>query len=289
MKIYNNIYLYCITFLITISGCGGLTEWKSTAIKRAEESGFKREVISSGPFSITYLKKQGDTNRSLLVIYIEGDGQAFIRRDRLSPDPTPNSMLTLQLAEKDPNPSIVYLARPCQYLSESGLSKCDSKYWSTHRYSADVIKAMESAIDQVASGYERIALVGYSGGGTIATIIAARRNSVAWFVTIAANLDHETWTSLNQVTPLSGSLNAADFAEKVQHIPQRHFSGARDKVVPHEVVKSFVRRMTNTAKVTVKVIPTFDHECCWVDAWPLLACAENGIPELCGSSFRSPF
>ena len=271
----------CISLALVLTACSGIPDRQSLAIRSAEQSGFTRQVISSGSFSLTTFRKQSDQDRTLLVLYIEGDGLAFQRKGLLSPDPTPLSMLTLELVEKDPHPSVLYLARPCQFLPEDALKGCNPKYWSTHRYSEDVVAAMEGAIRQAAYGYKHIALIGYSGGGTIATLIAARRQDVAWLVTIAANLDHKSWTSLHQITPLSGSLNAADFAESTQHVPQLHLAAEKDKVVPFAVTRAFLDKMTNQTRVTVKTIPEFDHECCWSRAWPALACMPGGDAAYC--------
>lgn len=265
-----------------LAACSGIPDRRAIAKKSAEQSGFTREIIPSGLFSLTAFRKQSDQDHALLVIYIEGDGFAFRRKGLLSSDPTPHSMLTLALAKKDPHPSVMYIARPCQYLPEDALKTCDPKYWSTHRYSEDVIVAVDSAISHAASGYKSIALIGYSGGGTIAALIAARRTDVAWLVTIAANLDHKSWTHLHQITPLSGSLNAADFAESIQHVRQLHLTGERDRVVPFEVTQAFLNRMTNHSRVSVKTIPEFDHECCWARDWPELACMLSGDASYCG-------
>lgn len=272
----------CLGFTLTLAACGGIPDRQAIATKAAEQSGFTREIIPSGLFSLTTFRKQSDQDLALLVIYIEGDGFAFRRKGLLSSDPTPHSMLTLALAKKDPHPSVMYIARPCQYLPEDALKTCNPKYWSTHRYSEDVIVAVDSAISHAASGYKSIALIGYSGGGTIAALIAARRTDVAWLVTIAANLDHKSWTHLHQITPLSGSLNAADFAESIQHVRQLHLTGERDRVVPFEVTQAFLNRMTNHSRVSVKTIPEFDHECCWARDWPELACMLSGDASYCG-------
>lgn len=276
------VYTLCIGLTLVLAACGGIPDRQAIAIKAAEQSGFTRKIIPGGLFSLTTFRKQTGQDLALLVIYIEGDGLAFRRKGLLSSDPTPHSMLTLALAEKDPRPSVMYIARPCQYLPDDALKTCDPKYWSTHRYSEDVIAAIDGAINHAASGYKSIALIGYSGGGTIAALIAARRSDVAWLVTIAANLDHKSWTHLHQITPLSGSLNAADFAESMQYVRQLHLTGERDKVVPFEVTQAFLNRMTNHSRVTVKTVPKFDHECCWARDWPELACMLGGDASYCG-------
>ena len=51
----------------------------------------------------------------MVNIYIEGDGRAWLNKNRPSLDPTPKNSLALKLAEIDPAPNVIYLARPCQY------------------------------------------------------------------------------------------------------------------------------------------------------------------------------
>lgn len=272
----------CIFLATALTACSGLPDRETDISNVAARGQFTRQVVSSGLFSLTTFRKQADANRDLLVVYIEGDGFAFQRRGLLSSDPTPRSMVALNLAAKDPHPAVMYVARPCQYLPDDALRTCDSKYWSTHRYSEDVIVAIDGAIDRAALGYKRIALVGYSGGGAVAALIAARRQNVAWLVTIAANLDHKSWTTLHQITPLSGSLNAADYAVSIQNLPQLHLTGGEDKIVPFAVTKAFLSRMTNHSHVTARPIPTYDHECCWVRDWPKPACVLGDYVAYCG-------
>jgi pimeloyl-ACP methyl ester carboxylesterase len=59
------------------------------------------------------------------------------------------------------------------------------------------------------SGSTRLTLVGYSGGGTIAVLLAARRSDVAEVITVAANLDVGYWTQRDGLSPLTGSLDPA--------------------------------------------------------------------------------
>jgi pimeloyl-ACP methyl ester carboxylesterase len=94
---------------------------------------------------------------------------------------------------------------------------------------------------------------------------------VARVVTVAANLDHAAWTALHEVSPLWGSLNPADYAASLRQLPQLHLAGAEDRVVPSDVAAAYVERLTPGHRVKLVVIPDFDHECCWVEAWDRLA------------------
>ena len=204
-----------------------------------------------------------------LNIYLEGDGVAWVTETVLSRDPTPSEPLTLKLAIQDPNPNTLYLARPCQYLDPEALGKCSPAYWSSHRYSEEVVRSVSNAIEQAKgeSGAKRIRLLGYSGGGALAVLIATQRTDVTQITTIAANLDHHVWTQQGGFTPLYGSLNPAQVANEVSHIPQIHFIGADDKVVPELVTNSYMAGILDKSRIRIVMLRDVDHDCCWTQNW----------------------
>jgi len=206
---------------------------------------------------------------STLRIYIEGDGLAWITARQPSKNPTPVKPVALEMALKDEQPS-VYLARPCQYVMPK--SSCAMKYWTSHRYGEEVVDATNLVISDIKkhSAAESLELFGYSGGGAIAALVAARRDDVSRLVTIAGNLDHENWTNLHQVSPLYGSLNPVDFAEKLSSIPQTHFVGEDDDNIPPQLLQAFQHQLPVAGNSRIKIIPGYDHDCCWSDNWKML-------------------
>jgi len=86
----------------------------------------------------------------------------------------------------------------------------------------------------------KIHLVGYSGGGAIAVLIAARRKDVLTLRTIAGDLDPPSLAEYHHTTPLQGSLNPTMAIPKILNLPQQHFSGGKDKTVPHPLLQSVV-------------------------------------------------
>jgi hypothetical protein len=267
---YKGYILICI--LCGLLACTGITGRSDIAENIAHQSGFTKQMVNSGQFILTTYSKSSDKNAEILNIYIEGDGYAFQRKNRISPDPTPKTPIALELAAKDPNASVLYIARPCQYLSGELLNDCDPIYWSTHRYAEEVITAINDVINQNISPQRKIGLIGYSGGGSIAVLLAGRRQDIAWLVTIGANLDHDFWTNLHDVTPLSGSLNPADYAAIIQELPQLHLIGEKDKIVSASVSHAYLNKATDQRNIQLKTIPGFDHQCCWVDIWPQPLC-----------------
>src|SRR3989338_10769072 len=208
----------------------------------AETAGFSKSLIRTSPFTLVAYHRF-DSPGGPLNVYIEGDGCAWLSRSRLSDDPTPLKPLVLNLAAMDQSPNVAYLARPCQYGADDGA--CDSAYWSHKRFSEEVIAAMNQPVDQIVlqSGAKEVHLIGYWGGAAVAALIAARRSDVRTVRTIAGNLDPEAVNRHHGVSPLVGSLNPADVAVKLETLPQRHFTGKRDEVVPPEALESFLGRM----------------------------------------------
>jgi hypothetical protein len=240
------------------------SKWRATAYYTKD---FKIVAYQSAHFGQRAKTPRGGA----LNVYIEGDGAAYVA-GRQARNPTPSNPLTLNLAILDPNSDTLYLARPCQYLSPQELAGCSPAYWASHRYAKEVVTALSNAIDQAKheSRQQRVRIFGYSGGGALAVLIAAHRNDVVAITTLSANLDHETWTRQDNLTPLYGSLNAADYAMKTAHIRQVHFYGEKDEIVPPSITKAYMSRVPGNASIRAIGIPGADHDCCWVQSWPNL-------------------
>lgn len=264
-------------FLITISACGAVRFFQDGRIIAddiAASAGWRKVTFDVNTFVITGYFKKGTTsagNRALTV-YIEGDGRAFINRRTPSRDPTPRNPMGLRLAAADPKAPLLYLSRPCQFTTQETQRECQSAYWTTARFAPTVITALNEAITQAQAltPFERLHLVGYSGGGAIAVLLASRRADVASIITAAGNLDHRFWTEHHQITPLYDSLNSADVAQRTAHIPQIHFAGGRDKIVPPVCIESYLRKMAQPVYARLLVIPELGHHQAWVEIWPML-------------------
>ncbi|MBI5120972.1 MAG: alpha/beta hydrolase [Rhodospirillales bacterium] len=230
------------------------------------------QVIDAGYFDLLTYVPRSWTPQAPLNVYIEGDGYAWIRRDRLSDDPTPRKPVALELAVQDRSPNVIYIARPCQYVTGQARRHCAPDYWSVARYSEEAVAAIDQAIEHFRrlSGSGKIRLYGYSGGGTIALLVAARRKDVERVVTVAGVLDTAAWTRHHDITPLYASFNPADFVQALSGVPQTHFSGNDDKVVPRDVAQSYLRRFPEGQTPRLAVVPGQEHDCCWADVWPKL-------------------
>lgn len=234
----------------------------------AARQGWRRHLIPAGRFQLASYAPAHIAPQESLTIYIEGDGFAWVNGTTPSADPTPRDPLALRLALAHPTGNAVYLARPCQFVMVDR-NGCPQRYWTGHRFAGDVVEAMNAAVDAVKSrfGAERITLVGYSGGGNIAALLAERRTDVIRLVTVAGNLDHAAWTRHHRVPALTGSLNAADAAEALRGLPQIHFVGGRDRVIPPVLAHRWPAALRGEDFENLRVIADFDHVCCWAARW----------------------
>lgn len=203
-----------------------------------------------------------------MPIYIEGDGRGWVTRKKISNDPTPSFSLVLRLMQKDNRPS-VYLARPCMYhLNDS----CHSDYWTDARHAVELVDVMNDALDAVKQMYDvsSFELIGHSGGGAMAVLMAAKRQDVSQIVTVAANLDVVYFTDIHHVSEMKGSLNPIDFAHQVSDIPQLHLVGGNDYVIPYKLVERYVRQSQSHC-VKSKQMKGFTHLKGWLGVWPDVA------------------
>ncbi|MDP2149832.1 MAG: hypothetical protein Q8K13_09355 [Parvibaculum sp.] len=240
------------------------------------------EALAAGSMTATYLQTQrfdlyslSRTNdpQDLLVVYIEGDGLAWLRIDKASPDPTPVTPTALKLALTDDAPAVAYLARPCQFADEAHRRNCRNVYWTSHRYGEDVVAATNEALDLLKrrTGAQRLGLVGFSGGGTVAALTAARRSDVVWLKTVAAPLDINAFTRHHGVAPLTQSLNPADIAETLASLPQLHLAGADDRIVPAATGDAYMTRLLDSRCASLRILPGTGHHDGWEKRWPDLA------------------
>ncbi len=171
----------------------------------AAQRGWQASVVAAGQFSLMAYLPRTINPSPTLTVYIEGDGLAWIGGSRPSDDPTPANPLALRLALAQPAGNAAYLARPCQYAGRRD-SACTDSYWTDRRFSREVVESTSIAIDalMLRFGADRLTLVGYSGGGAIAALVAAQRPDVVLLITVAGNLDHDNWTKHHNVLPLIG-------------------------------------------------------------------------------------
>jgi pimeloyl-ACP methyl ester carboxylesterase len=256
--------------LATLLVLGGCTSPGQRLEQRARAAGLEITQVTAGAFpSFVYLKRNvslATPANEPLTIFLESDGIPWIDGRQPSLDPTTREPLALEMMIRSPAPA-AYITRPCY----NGLrtAKGNVEYWTDARYSSEVVDSMVATVHEAQrqSGATEVALVGYSGGGTLAILIAERLDNVASVVTIGANLDTDAWTEHYKYLPLSQSLNPA-LSERPHPWPELHLRGANDAVVPAATTARYFARYPQAQQRTIE---GFDHVCCWVRDWPAIS------------------
>ena len=248
-------------FIACLSACSG------NPIKQTQKHCPDCTAITldgGGPAPLrAYLRNQenaGDT----LHIYLEGDGKPWRKNGTPNTNPNTNSYTALKLMALDSAPSL-YLNRPC-YGFENPPEHCMATDWTSGRYSEQNISELATAIEQFQSenAHNNLVLIGHSGGGSVATILASRLRHVKALITIAANLDHLKWTQAFNYLPLSSSLNAVDYFPLKKSIKRWHFAGDNDQIVPWELTYNAINNDLGAKFILKK---GFGHNCCWGRIW----------------------
>jgi pimeloyl-ACP methyl ester carboxylesterase len=231
----------------------------------AAERGMTREVIQGDGYRHVVYRKAATRPSARLHLYLEGDGSPWLRRHIPAADPTPRNPLALRLMARDEAESF-YLGRPCYhgFAAEPG---CGTANWTSGRYSPDVVDSLSSVIGQIVKQrqVDQIVLIGYSGGGALAVLLAPRVAETRAVLTVAGNLDIDAWTALHGYTPLRASLNPIDMPPLAGSILQTHVVGSEDEVVPPSLTAGYAARRPGAE---LRILPGVDHRCCWEDLWP---------------------
>ena len=201
-----------------------------------------------------------DMRGETLTVFIEGDGAAHTPRGLPSRDPTPRDPVSLKIAQAWPRPGPkAWLGRLCQYVRERDPA-CAPEDWTLNRFSPPAVAATNAALDQlkVRAGASRLVLVGWSGGGTVATLAASKRSDVAMLITIAAPLDVGAWTKAIGVSRLPEDGDPISIVWE-HEVNQLHLYGGRDRTVPAETQRWASLKLRGRFVIW----PGEGHQCCW--------------------------
>lgn len=269
---------------LLLTACAGTGTGGSASVSRERvilaqnimaQSGMSENLWHAPLFSLygAVHPQSADTspkNRSdTLRIYIEGDGLAYMSRNRYSPDPTPTDPVALRLATADPSQDVIWLARPCQYHKGP---HCNRKYWTSHRFAPEVIATYDHVLNRIKAetGAQSFELVGFSGGAAIAVLLTAKRDDIANIRTAAGNIDNAALIAHHDVSPMPHSLNPGDAAAQIADIPQYHFVGVRDEIVPPAISTAYMRKAGDTGCIKQHIVPNSTHTDGWGNQWRAL-------------------
>ncbi len=190
-----------------------------------------------------------------IKIYIEGDGASFDSAGQPTDNPTPRSAFLRKIAASDPAPNVAYLGRPCQYMQTSACTVTD---WTTGRFSPAIVNSMIQSVNALMkkARTDKAVLIGYSGGAQIAGLVAVHQpERIQKVITIAGVLDNQAWTNYHGDMPLIDSMNLATYKSVFDTLPQTHYVGGKDDIVPPVLTQQFVARPTD-----VVIIKKADHD-----------------------------
>lgn len=233
--------------------------------KQAVLHGFMNQQLESKQFILNSYFNKPFCADNRIHIYIPDDGTPWSLRNSVAFDPNSRHSLLLDLMALD-NTAAQYLGRPC-YLGHHQSESCHPLYWTHWRYSKDVVDSMSFALRQQLEDHPncKVTLIGYSGGGTLAMLIASQLSHVKTVITIAGNLDIDAWSELHSYSRLEGSLNPASLAPLPPHIKQLHLVGTADTNIPPSIVKHALQRQPGPQILHYE---SFTHQCCWEKIWP---------------------
>lgn len=279
-------YVYCYRVLalscliLSTLACTPITPYQiplstQKVIQQADKKHYTQRTFETPEFDFVAWEKvdqhkyemtaQKDTSW-VTHVYLEGDGNSWKSKYELSNNPTPKQPLALNLAIADPHYHVIYLARPCQYLMQAD-KRCHNKYWSSHRYGQVVLAGLQNVLNQITNETQgKLALVGFSGGGTLATLAGAFRQDVVRITTVAGNLDPDALNQYHDVSPLKDSLNPMAYTQLLKNIPQYHYVGQKDNVVPPWVAEKYVSKLKGSCAF-LEIFAQNGHHQGWTEHW----------------------
>ncbi|HEY8538037.1 MAG TPA: hypothetical protein VIL28_04160 [Steroidobacteraceae bacterium] len=251
-----------LSILILTALFAGCTTAPARIDAIAARAGLTREIVEGTQFRHLVYTQPAHNEHSRWTVYLEGDGRPWISGRVPADDPTSREPYALELMLRADGPAL-YVTRPCYHALRD--AACATELWTSARYSEEVVASMAAAIERKLSalGASGARLVGYSGGGTLAVLIAERLQRVAEVVTIAANLDIERWAAHHGYLPLYESLNPAR-SQASHPWNELHLQGSKDEIVPPVTTNAYFERFPNARQLT---FADYDHICCWVRDW----------------------
>jgi len=247
-------------WLLSLAAC-------SSPLARLHEQaagfGFKAIELNAGGFALAGFYRPGESAAKRLHVYLEGDGRPWEQGVIPAAEPTTRASVMLPLMAMDDEPAL-YLARPC-YNGHAGDAGCNADLWTGARYGERVVAALASALEDFSRqyAYRELVLIGHSGGGGLAMLLAKRLPQTKAVLTLAVNYDIDVWADYHGYRRLKESLNPAAGANS--GIPEWHFLAERDGNIPPHL---FYQALKSRENSHVEIIPAIDHNHGWQTIWP---------------------
>ncbi len=257
--------LITLIIIFFLASCNSLETRANLALEISRKGNFKNFVFNAKNYQIFSAQRLINKNQ-IINIYIEGDGRSWIDRDTISSNPTPVVPFALNLANLDTDNNVIYLARPCQYAFNQ---KCNESVWTSHQFSKSVLMSYMEVLDTIKeqNNNDKFNLIAYSGGATIALMLGANREDIHSIRTIAGNLNHNELSRITKTSPLTNSIAAKEFIFKTEKIPQIHYYGGKDKVIPEKIYLDFSDNFVKKNCINIRKIDSLDHYMGWDSFW----------------------
>lgn len=248
----------------------------------------QERTLNAGAFTLTLFERIHDRG-GIAHIYIEGNDPEVLTK------PLPDSLISLHLASRDKARNVIYITRPCQFYAPKSVwrarddhedklcpyhyagARQRDRYKSSHRFDQTVVDSYNAALDEIRRrwGVRAFHVYGHSGGGVIATLLAADRGDILSLTTVSAMLDTDVYMGIKKLTEpnmpdavsLTASINPADIAPRLASIPQHHYLGATDRAVPPAALLGFLQKIGPTNCVHYDIIQENGYTAGWVDKW----------------------
>lgn len=228
-----------------------------------EQQGWVTLTQTGARFSHTLYTNKITQTEYPLHVYLDGDGSPWFAGRYITRDPTPLKPVMLHLMRLDKRPAI-YLGRPC-YHQKVMPEDCQEHLWTSARYSSEVVDSMVVALQtyRMQHGFRQVRLFGFSGGGTLAMLMASRIKETQAVVTLAGNLDTDGWISHHGYLPLHRSLNPKHLSPLPTRIQQIHMIGEKDT----NILPKMTEEVSQKQHAQLIRLPDADHHCCWEQEW----------------------
>ncbi|MBT2787207.1 MULTISPECIES: alpha/beta hydrolase [unclassified Halomonas] len=215
--------------------------------------------LYGGDFELLAIEKAG--NGSTIYLYLEGDGRPWVSGgSHVSDDPSPRRPYLLPIMLDSPGPAL-YLGRPC-YFGLGPKRHCHPTLWTFSRYSDRVIMAMVEAAEQWLATYHEesmVTLVGHSGGGVLALLMAERLPQVNRVIAMATPVSLSTWAQQHDYFPLFDSLDPMTLQNWRSDVERHFLFGSDDRVVPPGRFAPLARTIPGSK---VEIVRGQGHRCC---------------------------
>lgn len=260
--------------MLVMLGCASGTQSLAQRIDD-DVTGAVALTLPAGDFVLQAVERSGAGEEAW--VFIEGDGRPWRAGGQvIAENPTPQKTPMLDWMLQTQGPSL-YLGRPCYH--QPRIEKpCNPLLWTYLRYSETVVAAMQTALSawlQSQPQVSRVTLVGHSGGGVLALLLAERMPSAHRVIAMAAPLDIDRWADLHGYGRLVGSINPTQLNQWRGDTRRYLLFGQDDAQVPASAFQQVARDIPGAR---VMLLEGARHDCCTAYICALLRPGKGNDP-----------